>query len=130
MNANNPTTKLNTQSLPRLKFHEWDTLSTQLAMYLRTLLERYQLKNVVNVLELPSIMDLSAHFDCCEMDIFDALFELKEQAYRYEIHGLDGCIKLCDPLCRKSGNLKTEKAWQALFKPFYPFRYGVPHPAA
>jgi hypothetical protein len=40
------------------------------------------------------------------MDIFDALYKLKNQAYHYEINGIDGPIKLCDPLLRRPTNLK------------------------
>lgn len=105
----------NPRNLPSLKIHEWDTTSSQIGSYFRRLLEKYQASRVVAYLQLPSILELAEFFHCCEMDVFDALHELKQQAYSYEIHGIDSPIRLSDPLLRKPTNLKPR--WRGFSNP-------------
>jgi hypothetical protein len=119
----------NTDELPKFKMHEWNTTSSQIAAYLRHVLERYQVSDHIESLELPSILDLSIHFGCCEMDLFDALFELKKQAYRYEINGIDHPIRITDPLLRKPSNYKRWKVLSnTIFKPIEHMRFGTENP--
>jgi len=97
--------KLSLQELAPAKLHDWNAVSSQIASYFRQLLESKQIETVAYV-ELPSIFEFSDFFNCCEMDVFDALYELKLQAYWYEIHKVDGFINLCDPLLRKLINTR------------------------
>ncbi len=94
------------KNMPLFRPHEWDTISAQLAQYFHRLLENHLEPNKVHHLELPSILELARIMNCCEMDVFDALYELKHQAYAYEILGIDTPIKLYDPLFRKPSCLK------------------------
>ncbi len=72
----------------------------------------------VRHLELPSVIELARQFQCCEMDIFDALLELKNHGYRHELNGIDGPIKLWDPLYRKPANIRRWRVLsQSILKP-------------
>lgn len=103
----NKTVCLTGAGLPRIRFHEWDTRSAQIAAYLRRLLQVHQDATVADV-QIPSLLELADIFDCCELDLFEALNELKQQAYRYEMNGLDCPIRLSDPLLRKPTNLRRK----------------------
>ena len=94
---------LATESLPELPLHEWAAASEQIVGYFRQLLvEQAVHHQSALTLQLPSILELARFFDCCEMDVFDALYALKQHAYHYHMYGIDGPVFLSDPLDRRA----------------------------
>lgn len=91
------------ENLPEPRLHEWSALGDQIAAYVRKLLEEQD--NPVEWIEIPSVMMLTDFFGCSETDVFDALFLLRCHGYEYQLLGLDGALKLSDPLGRKPTNL-------------------------
>lgn len=110
------TQRVSAMQLPPLKFHDWDMVSTQLATYFRKLLEDNLVCNQVHCLQVPSLLTLAEIFGCCEMDVFDALYELKQQAYTYQFAGIDAPITLRDPLFRKPTNIRRPERRGKWFK--------------
>jgi len=115
--------------LPSFRPHDWDTTTNQLAQYFRKLLENRLDPDQVHQIELPSILELARIMNCCELDIFDALSLLKQQAYAYELHGIDAPVKLYDPLFRKPSNLKrsTRFKWINLWRQKKPMALPTTH---
>jgi hypothetical protein len=99
-------TTLCTAQLPTLKFHEWAPISDQIAQYFKDLLHNQVSPQPRSWVHLPSIIELANFFNCCEMDVFDALYALKQEQYAYEMFGIDGPIHLCDPLRRVKAHVK------------------------
>jgi hypothetical protein len=95
--------QLNEPALQGIKFHEWSPVSAQLARALRGILGEAVQEHEMVEMQLTSILALSEILGCCEMDVFDALYELKHQYYSYQLHGIDSPILLWDPLKRTSG---------------------------
>jgi hypothetical protein len=54
------------------------------------------------MVQIPSACELSGFFQCSELHVFEALRDLANQGFEYEIRGLDGPICLRDPLARKT----------------------------
>jgi hypothetical protein len=117
------TVELQLEYLPLLKLQAVHPIVPQVAQYFRQLLEKHPIRTY---LKLPSIMELSGLFHCGEMDIYDALYQLKQEFYNYEMHGVDGPILLQDPLIRKIANEAQWKEFsKALLAPLNEFGYWI-----
>lgn len=95
---------LTIEELPAFQPEQDYGIVQQIAAYFRRLLESYQQNSPPYVL-IPAAIELSCFFKCAELHIFEALQEMKEQAFDYEVRGWDGPITLRDPLGRKKVHL-------------------------
>jgi hypothetical protein len=102
---------LDTAHLPALRFHDWNSRSSQIAAYIRRLLGKYQTAEQQVHLTIPSVLTLADWLQCCEMDIIDALHELKTEQYAYLLTGIDEVIQLRDPLSRAISLDKPARRW-------------------
>jgi hypothetical protein len=101
--------KLQIANLPELRFHEWTPISSQIAFYFqRHVFMRYP-SSAFTAIELPSILELSDYLQCHEVDIFQALYQLKQLAYEYEVYGIDTPIRLKDKLPMKPARLNLDE---------------------
>lgn len=94
--------------------------ASQIACYLRMLVAKHQLSESPDRLvhlRIPSVLDLAGLFRCSELDILDALYELKEESYQYSLMGLDGLITLLDPHMRTP---RECTCWEKLAKFLHP----------
>ncbi len=99
--ADSQSARFTAGQLPSFRPRKHETRTIQIRDYLAHLVERAQQgHHKAAYLQIPSILELTVFFGCCEMDVFDALFEMKKDHYRYELLGIDAPVKLWDPLNR------------------------------
>lgn len=91
---------LNWEDFIPAQSEEDNTSPTQIAAYMKHLLERYEESEFIRYLVAPSPLALSGFFHCSESEIQHALLELERQGYRTETTGLAEPIVLWDPLIR------------------------------
>jgi len=78
------------QDLPAPRFPHGEVTSVQLADYFQQLfhIQKDHPKTFKTEVELPSVVKLAEFFFCSELDILDALQDLKQQGYDYRLQGL------------------------------------------
>ena len=97
-----PPVTLDLEDLPKFRLDRKRSHVEQIARYLRGLLHHPSVRTQKEMhVMLPAVLDLLPFFRCSELDLLDALIQLKDDDYHYEIHALDAPLHLYDPLNRK-----------------------------
>ncbi len=101
--------------LPAFEFDTNQSYATQYANYFKNLLLNPSSSHII----IPTATELSIFFNCCELDILDALYEIKEQGYEYDMYGISSLITIKDKLRVPNINLNvksfTNKVLSAIF---------------
>lgn len=113
---------LSWKDFPAANAHRDEAMTTQIAQYMRRILDRYEDSEFIKYLVLPSPVALSGFFHCAVDEIHAALKELQRQGYEFEAAGNAGPITLWDPLIRRRSSRRQENTpwqtfYQALFNP-------------
>jgi hypothetical protein len=94
--------------------------ASEIAAYLRRLLERYEESELIQYLVVPSPVALSGFFHCSESQVQEALGELQRQGYDVESTGSLGPLTLWDPLVRQKTHRPQHNSWDLFYEAFFP----------
>lgn len=97
-----------TDQLPPFKGNPHQSRVVQFSAYFKKLMT----DNGSSTLMLPSVLQLAQFFNCCELDILDTLYELKQQGYQYDMPDFNGLITLRDTLGHSPSAKISKPFWR------------------